>query len=115
MKRLYGLLAMGLIVGLTSGASAHIGEQVYLLFEASEADMADIDLRDADIADWEDVVGDASLVTTDFFQDPTVVTAPSTIGGPRLSHLVGLERQSGHHLDGYGAHRQRVHQRVRGR
>ena len=72
MKRLYGLVAMGLIVGLTSGASAHIGEQVYLLFEVSEADLADIDLRDASIADWEDVIGDASLVTTDFFQDPTV-------------------------------------------
>ena len=72
MKRLYGLLAMGLIVGLTSGANAHIGEQVYLLFELPEADLADIDLRDASIADWEDVVGDAQLVTTDFFQDPTV-------------------------------------------
>ena len=72
MKRLYGLLAMGLILGLTSGASAHIGEQVYLLFELPEADLADIDLRDASIADWEDVVGDAQLVTTDFFQDPTV-------------------------------------------
>ena len=72
MKRLYSLMAMGLILGLTSGANAHIGEQVYLLFELSEADLADIDLRDADIADWEDVVGDAQLVTTDFFQDPTV-------------------------------------------
>ena len=72
MKRLYGFLAMGLILGLTSGASAHIGEQVYLLFELPEADLADIDLRDASIADWEDVVGDAQLVTTDFFQDPTV-------------------------------------------
>ena len=72
MKRFYGLVAMGLILGLTSGASAHIGDRIYLLFELSEADLADIDLRDADITDWEDVLGDASLGTTDFVQDPTV-------------------------------------------
>ena len=71
MKRFYGLVAMGLILGLASGASAHIGDRIYLIFELSEADLADIDLHDADITDWEDVVGDASLVTTDFFQDPT--------------------------------------------
>jgi len=72
MKRFYGLVAMGLILGLASGASAHIGDRIYPIFELSEADLADIDLRDADITDWEDVLGDASLVTTDFFQDPTV-------------------------------------------
>ena len=72
MKRFYGLVAMGLILGLASGASAHIGDRIYLIFELSEADLADIDLRDADITDWEDVLGDASLVPTDFFQDPTV-------------------------------------------
>ena len=70
MKRFYGLVAMGLILGLASGASAHIGDRIYPIFELSEADLADIDLRDADITDWEDVLGDASLVTTDFFQDP---------------------------------------------
>ena len=72
MKRLYGLIAMGLIVGLTSGANAHSGEQIYLLFEIAEEDLADIDLRDASIEDWEDVVGEAQLTTTDFFHDPTV-------------------------------------------
>ena len=63
---------MGLILGLASGASAHIGDRIYLIFELSEDDLADIDLHDANITDWEDVLGDASLVTTDFFQDPTV-------------------------------------------
>ena len=72
MKRFYGLVAMGLILGLTSGVSAHIGDRIYLLFELSEADLADIDLRDADITDWEDVLGDASLDPTDFYQDPNV-------------------------------------------
>ncbi len=72
MKRFYGLVAMGLILGLSSGASAHIGDRIHLIFELSEADLADIDLRDADITDWEDVLGDASLVPTDFYQHPDV-------------------------------------------
>ena len=72
MKRFYALFTMGLILGLSSGASAHIGDRIHLIFELSEADLADIDLHDADITDWEDVLGDASLVPTDFFQDPTV-------------------------------------------
>ena len=72
MKRFYGLVAMGLILGLASGASAHIGDRIYPIFELSEADLADIDLRDADITDWEDVLGDASLVPTDFIQHPDV-------------------------------------------
>ena len=71
-RRLYGLAAIGLLIGLTSSTNAHIGEQVYLLFELPEADLADIDLRDVSIEDWEDVVGDASLVATDFFADPDV-------------------------------------------
>ena len=72
MKRFYGLVAMGLILGLSSSASAHIGDRIYLIFELPEADLADIDLHDADITDWEDVLGDASLVPTDFVQHPDV-------------------------------------------
>ena len=72
MKHFYGLVAMGLILGLSSSASAHIGDRIYLIFELSEADLADIDLHDADITDWEDVLGDASLVPTDFVQSPDV-------------------------------------------
>jgi len=71
-KSLMALIAIGLVCGLTGGASAHIGEKVYLLFEVSEADLADIDLRDVSVSDWEDVVGEASIVTTDMYQDPTV-------------------------------------------
>ena len=76
MKRFYGIVAMGLILGLSSSASAHIGDRIYLIFELSEADLADIDLHDADITDWEDMLGDASLVTTDFFQSSDVGGAP---------------------------------------
>jgi hypothetical protein len=71
-KSLLALLAVGLTCGFVGSASAHIGEQVYLVFEIPDADLADIDLRDVSIADWEDVVGDAPLAATDFFADPTV-------------------------------------------
>ena len=72
MKRFYGLVAMGLILGLTSGASAHIGEQIFLLFEIADEDIGDLDFTDGTVEDWEDVVGDPQLVTTDFYQHPDV-------------------------------------------
>ena len=72
MKRFYGLVAMGLILGLTSGASAHIGEQVFLLFEMADEDIGDLDFTDGTVEDWEDVVGDPQFVPTDLYQDPTV-------------------------------------------
>jgi hypothetical protein len=71
-KSLLAVLAVGLVIGLAGGASAHIGDTIYLLFEIPDADIADIDLRDVSIEDWEDVVGDPSLLATDFFADPTV-------------------------------------------
>jgi hypothetical protein len=68
-KILLSLLTVGFIAG---SSSAHIGDNVYLLFEIPAADIADIDLTDVSVADWEDVIGDPALVTTDFYQDPTV-------------------------------------------
>ena len=70
MKRT--LLTMAMALGLASGASAHIGDKIYLIFEIPDADRASIDLKDGSVADWEDVVGDPSLVATDFYADPTV-------------------------------------------
>ena len=72
MKRFYGLVAIGLILGLTSGTSAHIGEQVFLLFEIADEDIGDLDFTDGSIEDWEDVVGDPHFLPTDLYQDPTI-------------------------------------------
>ena len=66
------LIAIGLVCGLTGGASAHIGERVFLLFEATEDDLGDIDLRDGTVEDWEDVFGEPSWTPTDLYQDPTI-------------------------------------------
>lgn len=70
MKR--ALLAMAMALGLATGASAHIGDKIYLIFEIADGDRSSLDLRDASVSDWEDVVGDPSLVATDFYADPTV-------------------------------------------
>ncbi|MDP7365510.1 MAG: hypothetical protein QF768_23265, partial [Candidatus Latescibacteria bacterium] len=71
-KSLTALIAIGLVCGLTTGASAHIGDKVVLLFEASDADIADIDLQDGTVADWDDVFGEPNLLPADFYADPTV-------------------------------------------
>jgi len=71
-KSLLALIAIGLVCSLTGGASAHIGENVYLIFEIPESDAADLDLRDVSVADWEDVVGDPMFTPLDLYQDPTV-------------------------------------------
>jgi hypothetical protein len=72
MKRaLSALLAAGLLTFATS-ASAHIGDQVYLIFEIPTADAADLDFDDLSIEDWEDVVGDPSVTAADMYPDPGV-------------------------------------------
>ena len=76
--RLISTFCLMLALVLAGTAHAHIGEKVYLIFELSDADLEDIDLFDADISDWEDVVGDASLTPEDFFADPTVGDGPRT-------------------------------------
>ena len=70
--RLISTFCLMLAFVLADSAHAHIGEKVYLIFEISDTDLEDINLFDADISDWEDVVGDASLTPEDFFADPTV-------------------------------------------
>ena len=46
--RFISMLCVALAVGLVGNANAHIGEQVYLIFEISDADLQDINLFDAD-------------------------------------------------------------------
>ncbi len=70
--RLISTFCLMLALVLASTTHAHIGEKVFLIFEIPDADLVDIDLFDADISDWEDVIGDASLTPEDFFADPTV-------------------------------------------
>jgi len=71
MRTLIRLSVLVLFLGFVTGARAHIGDTIYLIFEITDADLADIEL-DANIEDWENVLGPPSLVPTDFYADPTV-------------------------------------------
>jgi hypothetical protein len=65
-KSLFGVLTLAVVLALASGASAHIGDTIYLFYEIPDADVADIDLEDANVDDWLDVVGDPSVTALDF-------------------------------------------------
>lgn len=69
---LAAIAAAGLTVLAAGQVQAHIGDQVFLVFEITQEDLADIDLKDASLDDWKDVIGDPSLGAADFFADPTV-------------------------------------------
>ena len=58
-KSLVLMLVAGLVVALSGVASAHIGTDVYPLYELPTADLPD--LRDATLEDWEDVLPGTSL------------------------------------------------------
>jgi len=60
-----------LFLVFATGASAHIGEKVFLIFEIADADLGDIEF-DGNIEDWEDAVGPPSLLPADMFSDPGV-------------------------------------------
>lgn len=60
------LFMVGLLVGLAGTAWAHVGERVVPIYELSDEDLAQIDLRDGSIEDWESVLGDPSMTTPDF-------------------------------------------------
>ena len=66
------MLCLALTMVFAGNANAHIGEKTHLIFEIADGDLQDINLFDADISDWEDVVGPASLKPIDFYADPTV-------------------------------------------
>ncbi|MFP6647017.1 MAG: hypothetical protein VCF24_26165 [Candidatus Latescibacterota bacterium] len=100
MRFLICFSVLALFLGFATGASAHIGEKVYLIFEIADADLPDIAF-DGSIDDWEDVVGPPSLITTDFFQDPTV-GAGAQYDPADLDYRIWLAwNQTGNHL--YGA------------
>lgn len=67
------VMAVGLLLGLTTGANAHIGGIVHNIFEVTPDILADIDFTDGTIQDWEDFIGEPNFTAgEDFFSDPTV-------------------------------------------
>ncbi len=49
---------------------AHVGDVVYPIFELTDADLAQLDLNDGSIADWELLLGTPTLTRDDAFRSP---------------------------------------------
>ena len=75
------ILALSLPALVTTTVThAHIGDEIYPFYELLDEDLARIDLTDASVDDWLEVVGEPSLVTSDFWRgaenwpsDPTTL------------------------------------------
>ena len=52
---------------LADAAHAHIGDQIYPIFELLDEDLDRIDLTDGSVEDWHEVGGEPSLTASDFF------------------------------------------------
>ena len=65
---LLSLLALLLPLVPASITHAHIGDEIYLFYELLDEDLHRIDLTDGSVEDWLEVVGEPSLVTSDFWE-----------------------------------------------
>ena len=65
-------LILGLVMGFSSNASAHIGDTVYLFFEIADEDLEEFDFTDGTIEEWEEIVGEPSLLPGNFIFSETV-------------------------------------------
>ena len=65
--RLISLLTLTSLLGHAPGAHAHIGDDISPFFELLDEDLTRIDLTDGSVEDWLEIVGEPSLVASDFF------------------------------------------------
>ena len=64
--------ALPLLMVLANPAQAHIGGKIYPIYELADGDLSQVDLHDASVADWEQLLPEPSLVASQFYADPTV-------------------------------------------
>ena len=65
--RTVSLLPLAALLGLASGAHAHLGDEIYPFYELLDEDLNRIDLTDGSVEDWIEVVGEPSLTASDFY------------------------------------------------
>ena len=66
--RLIRLLTLAALLGLTHPVvHAHVGDEIYPFHELLDEDLDRIDLTDGSVEDWLEVVGEPSLIASDFF------------------------------------------------
>ena len=58
---LVALLTLAPLLGPASVTHAHVGDEIYFFYELLDEDLHRIDLTDASVEDWLDVLGEPSL------------------------------------------------------
>ncbi len=105
---LLSLLALLLPLVPATSAHAHIGDEIYPIFELLDEDLDRIDLTDGSVDDWQDVLGEPSLTGADFYYpyshyDPTNCDTRFWLGWHRRSGTlwVAMERFDDIYLNNY--------------
>ncbi|MBT4498037.1 MAG: hypothetical protein HOC74_09970 [Gemmatimonadetes bacterium] len=64
------------------GALGHVGDRIYPFFEITDEQLAEIDLHDGSVEDWETIFGEPSLTPLDFsiYTKPGAQYDPSDFG-----------------------------------
>ena len=105
---LVALLTLAPLLGAASAAHAHIGDEIYPIFELLDEDLDRIDLTDGSVEDWLEVLGEPSLTGADFYYpyshyDPTNCDTRFWLGWHRRSGTlwVAMERFDDIYLNNY--------------
>ena len=64
---LISLLTLTSLLGPAPTAHAHAGDEIYPFLELLDEDLARIDLTDGSVEDWYEILGEPSLVASDFY------------------------------------------------
>lgn len=64
------------LLTISPSAHAHVGDRLFMFFELTDEDLAQIDLHDGSAEDWREVIGEPSLRAVDFFINPLAGDAP---------------------------------------
>ena len=56
----------GLLLGVAGSSEAPQSERVYPIFELTDEELAQIDVKDGSVEDWEEIVGEATFTALDF-------------------------------------------------
>ncbi len=63
----------GVLMGMVDMGWAHVGDQVFPLFELTDEDLEIIDLKDGHVEDWEEVIGEPTLTPDHFTTEKNLV------------------------------------------
>ena len=98
-----------LVTGLGPWSSdAHEGERLYVIPEITEEMVTKLDLHDASINDWEDLLGEPSLTLLDFVPHPRSEIQQLEPRRPGLPNLAGWNERTNRNIPRRHHERRRV-------